>query len=215
MVVGILEDNFLFRKSLENYLSILGNVFVSFSEATFSAVAQKKYHIQPDMVLLDIHLDDVNGIYIIKDLKKLFPHAHIIIITGDTSDDFILKSIQNGANGYLYKPFSFDEFRNTITSVQERGSFMQPEALTKLMKLISSKPVVDLRKKFNLTSREMEIVNLIKDGYLYKEVAETLKLSYHTINHHLKNIYIKFNVNSRSQLVAKYLRNGEDVETES
>lgn len=210
MVVGILEDNILFRKSLENFLTILGDYFISFSEGDFSSITEMKQLVQPDIILLDIHLDDVNGVNIMDDLKSMFPQAQIIMITGDTSDEFIMRSVQNGASGYLFKPFTFDDFRNSLINVQENGSFMQPEVLTKLLNTIRLKPdsIADLKRRMNLSDREIEIMDLIKDGLLYKEVAEALKMSYHTVNHHLKNIYLKFNVNSRAQLVAKYLKSG-------
>ena len=98
-----------------------------------------------------------------------------------------------------------EELEKVISNVETSGSFLEPELLTKLMSLISIKNSQDLfGGKNEITPRENEIIELIKKGHTYKEMAELLHVSFHTINYHLKNIYIKANVRSKNELVAKY-----------
>ena len=192
--IGILEDNFNLRQSIEDYLHISGKYRLSFSDADYESIAGKKIENQPDILLLDIHLNDVNGIDLISNLKIMFPEANIIIITG--------------ACGFLYKPFSMAELDHAIVTINETGSFLEPDVLTKLFSTINtSNSEQGMVAEFNLTHRELEILELLKKGHTYNEIADKLFLSFHTVNHHVKNLYIKANVKSKSELIVKFFRN--------
>lgn len=203
--LGILEDNRILRDTIEDYIAISNKYHLIFSEDSYSSFSKTEYEVAPDYIILDIHLNDISGLDVIPDIKRIFPESHVIVITGDKDKDLILKAIQNGACGYLYKPFKMEELEKVISNVETSGSFLEPELLTKLMSLISIKNSQDLfGGKNEITPRENEIIELIKKGHTYKEMAELLHVSFHTINYHLKNIYIKANVRSKNELVAKY-----------
>ncbi len=204
--IGILEDNLSLRQTVEDYLRSSESYSIAFSEGAYKDISDKDYETAPDFILLDNHLADVLGIDIIADIKIKFPSSQIIVITGDKTDDFLIKAIENGASSYLYKPFKMADLQNAIQLVNETGSFLKPEVLTKLLGLINqkkSKP--EFSKKELLTQREVDILELIKKGCTYKEISSELNISFHTVNHHLKNLYVKLDVNSKVELVAKYL----------
>ena len=206
--IGILEDNNSLRQTIVDYLLMTGKYEIAFSEGSFNLINKKLDGVSPDLILLDIHLSDVTGIDIIGDLKKRFADAYIIIITGDKEKDLLLKAIEKGANGYLYKPFSMAELTTAINTVNETGSFLEPEVLTKLFTLINQqRPKVKFEEQIPFTQREVEILGLLKKGHTYNEMAEILNLSFHTINHHIKNLYLKTKVKSKSELIVKYYRN--------
>lgn len=206
--IGILEDNFSLRQSIEDYLHISGKYHLSFSDADYKSIAGKKIEVKPDILLLDIHLNDVNGIDLISNLKVMFPDASIIIITGDQNNSYLLKAIEKGACGFLYKPFSMAELDHAIATINETGSFLEPDVLTRLFSTINtSNSEQGMVADFNLTHRELEILELLKKGHTYNEIAEKLFLSFHTVNHHVKNLYIKANVNSKSELIVKFFKN--------
>jgi DNA-binding NarL/FixJ family response regulator len=204
--VGILEDNDALRSNIVHFLEAMPDYFVVFSEPGYSNIANKEIDCEPDFVLLDIHLQDGLGIDLIGDIVKRFPETSVIIMTGDQNEQHIMKAFESGAKGYLYKPFSMAETVATMQALLNNGSYMSPIAATKLIGLINKKePTVSIKDRFGLTDREYEIVLLIKEGLAYQAIADKLFISYHTVNHHLKNVYVKMNVKSRSELIANYL----------
>jgi DNA-binding NarL/FixJ family response regulator len=203
--VGILENDKGFRETLEDFISLNGACRIVFSFGSFREL--KNFHQtceQPDFVLLDIHLDDTMGLNIIDEIKLFFQRVNIIVITGDYDERMILKAIQHGASGYLYKPFSTSQLNEAITNIERTGSFLDPETLTKLMsQLIVQK---ESKGEVELTSRESKVLELAKMGRTYKEMANEMGVSFHTINFHLKSIYIKMDVKSKAELISKFLK---------
>lgn len=205
--VGILENDISLRQTLENYVTIIRGQEIAFSFGSFKELTENAHKIKPPkVVLLDIHLDDVKGINIIQNIKKMFTGADVIIITGEYDSTFIMKAIENGANGYLYKPFSASKLEQAITNVETTGSFLDPESLTKLMTMMQlSSGKKFLRTEDDLTPMEVKIIDLVKKGLTYKEMAQELNISFHTVNFHLKNIYYKMDVKSKAELISLYL----------
>ncbi len=203
--LGILEDNQPLRESIADFLEATGSYKVVFSAASYFEIKRVKLDVVPHFILLDIHLLDGSGIDLIADLHQRFSGVQIIVITGDKDNhDLLLRAVENGANGFLYKPITMNSLVNMMEQLHETGSFLEPEILSKLMWLMREK------KKLNnqsiddeLTNREMDIIKLVEQGLSYKEIAEKLNISYYTVNFHLKKIYIKFDVNSKMELVVK------------
>lgn len=205
--VGILENDISLRQTLENYVTIIRGQEIAFSYGSFKELTENAHKIKPPkVVLLDIHLDDVKGVNIIQNIKKMFTGADVIIITGEYDSTFIMKAIENGANGYLYKPFSASKLEQAISNVETTGSFLDPESLTKLMTMMQlSSGKKFLRTEDDLTPMEVKIIDLVKKGLTYKEMAQELNISFHTVNFHLKNIYYKMDVKSKAELISLYL----------
>lgn len=205
--IGILENDKGLRETLEDFISINKQHVISFSEGSFRDLKEIAHQCgKPDFVLLDIHLDDTMGLNIIDEIKFLFKGVNIIVITGDYDESLILKAIQNGANGYIYKPFSTTQLYDAIANIERTGSFLDPETLTKLMAQLNVQETGrELRSDKELTSREKRVLELAKKGYTYKEMAAEMNVSFHTINFHLKSIYIKMDVKSKAELISKFL----------
>lgn len=204
--VGILEDNFSLRTNIEQYLNI-GNAYeIVFSAANTKDICTMQLEHAPDVILLDIHLQGQNSLELITCMKERFPNVAIVIMTGDSNQELIMQAFENGANGYIYKPFKLIELTDTIKKLETDGSYMQPLVATKLISMLKKKDLVaELQEEFNLTNREAEIVRGIQEGLSYKQIGEKLFISHYTVNHHLKNVYLKVDVTSRTELVANYL----------
>jgi DNA-binding NarL/FixJ family response regulator len=203
--VGLLEDNIALRNNIEYYLNSTKNYYVCFSESSVEAAIEKTIDCSTDFILLDIHLNNTNALDYISMFKTRFPESKIIMMTGDKSDAFILKAFESGAKGYVYKPFALHDVVATMESLEENGSYMSPDIATKLIGLLNkSEKEESLKVRFKLTDRESDIIDLLIEGYGYKAIAEKLFVSYHTVNHHVKNLYSKLNVKSRSELTATY-----------
>ncbi len=210
MKIGILEDNPVMRNTLVDHFS-LTNRKVIFAEDSFSELRKKGIKESPDFILLDIHLKAENGMDMIGAIKDLFPNVNIIVISGDTEEEqYIIDAFKQGVNSFIYKPFTMAELDKAIEQIQTTGSFIEPQTLTSLLNLIAGKKdgpkLPQSKHKFRLTDKEEIVMNLIIEGLSYKEIAAKLNISYHTVNHHLKNIYLKLDVNSKGELISKFLK---------
>jgi len=205
-LVGILEDNNHLRGNIEYYLKLSGDYVIAFSAPSVENINSLYDGCMPDYILLDIHLNGKNSLDSIEYLKEKFPAANIIIITGDINETLVLRSFALGAKGFLYKPFNMNELLSSLQQVETYGSFMAPSTASLLISQINrNNEQKDLKSRFKLTAKEVEIIQLVKEGHSYKKISGLTDTSYHTVNHHMKNIYHKMNINSRAELVAKYI----------
>ena len=204
LAVGILEDNESLRSNISSFLDLTKEYFVVFSTSSMQEITEVEC--PPDFILLDIHLGGTNGLDLIHQIQVHYPQATIIMMTGDRDESFIVKALEKGAKGYLNKPFGLGDLRNTLESVIEKGSYLDADTTTRLMQAMSKrKDTAGLKTEYGITDREMDILLLIKDGHSYKVIGDMLHISFHTVNHHLKNAYQKLSVKSRAELLATYL----------
>lgn len=203
--IGIIEDSRPLRLNIERFFSTLDNYKVLFSlDNIFSADAS----VQPEFILLDIHLNNTNSLDLISVLHKKFPDTSFIVITGDSNNTLLLRAFQNGVKAFIHKPFSNSELLNTIENIRTNGSYVPPVTATLLLNTMSdNNPIDAIKDKYALTARELQVLELIKGGSSYKEIAQVLNVSYHTVNHHIKNLYLKLGVNSKTELLSKYIIN--------
>jgi len=203
--IGIIENDKNFRETLEDCLRWKLGHHIAFAVGSMNELLKLKNSCTlPNVILLDIHLDDSIGIDNIAEIKSIFPGVHIVVITGDFNETYILKAIQNGASSFLHKPFSTINLDTMLHNIEKTGSFLDPETLTKLMCQLSE---VNTKSdpSDNLTPTEKNVLELTKKGCTYKEMATVMGVSFHTINFHLKNIYTKLDVRSKTELLGKFI----------
>lgn len=157
-----------------------------------------------DILLLDIFLPDSNGIDICLKIKKQYPKIIILAMSSQSERSIIFQMIKNGANGYLIKSASLDEFRNCINTAT-RG---QLAFSNEVLEIISQPNLSDLKTIPRLTLREREILQLLKKGKSTQEIADTLFLSFLTIQTHRRNMLIKFQVKNIIELMNFVSENG-------
>jgi DNA-binding NarL/FixJ family response regulator len=203
--VGILEDNIALRDTIATYLVATGKYHILFSEGAYNTIKNKHFEQAADIILLDIHLLDVSGIEILAELKSSLPTSEIILMTGDTAQkQLLLKGIENGASSFIYKPMHLAALTEVMGQVLEKGNYLQPEMVSRLMGLINTRKAESIQPpSLSLSDREEEILGLVEKGLTYKEIASKLFISYHTVNFHLKNIYAKCDVKSKMELVTR------------
>jgi len=204
--VIIVEDNMFFRKTLVNvleqslYLHCLG-AFESCEDAIRSL---KKNDWQPDIMLMDIGLPGMSGIEGIPHMKKLAPDTRIVMLTIHEDHDNIFQAICAGASGYLVKDTPPDEIMELIAQIDRGGAPMNAHIAKKVLDLFQK--MVTPTESYNLTRREKEILKLVVDGHSNRNIAEMIYLSPHTVDTHIRHIYSKLEVHSRSSAVAKAIR---------
>jgi DNA-binding NarL/FixJ family response regulator len=157
--------------------------------------------IQPDVVLMDIHLPGMSGIECIAELKALGVLAQFIMSTSIEDPENVFAALEAGANGYLTKTTSPLRILDAISEVHAGGSPMSGVIARKVVSFFQLKPIHPELNK--LSSREQEILGLLSKGLRYKEVASELFLSVETIRTHIRNIYSKLQVNSRTEALNK------------
>ncbi|MBI1226521.1 MAG: response regulator [Bacteroidetes bacterium] len=157
---------------------------------------------KPDVILQDISLPGMTGLEAISHLKNMFPAAEIIMFTIHDDSERIFKAFCAGANGYLLKNTSFPKIKEGILQVYRGEAAMTPSIARKVIAYF--KP--EKKPKEELTPRELQIVQGMVDGLSYKMIADKLMMSVNTVCYHVKNIYTKLQVNSKSEVVAKSLK---------
>ncbi len=203
--IAIIEDNPQYRTTISIILQLNENIKL------IHKLEDAEYMIplfevdKPDVVLMDIDLPVKSGIQAVWEIKKHWPEIKVLMLTVFEDDEKIFGAIKAGANGYLLKKDSPQKILESIDAVHNGESPMNGMIAAKLLEYFQKqgKKMDDL-KELHLTKRETEILDLLVKGLSYKEIAANFFISIETLNSHIKNIYRKLNVHSRSELAAKY-----------
>jgi DNA-binding NarL/FixJ family response regulator len=204
--IGIIEDNYF---QLNNYREFLEDfqeckvVFACKSMEEFRELSFKEVDV--NVILLDISLPGESGIQGMQELRRVYPEAKIIVLSGHDGKHYVIESIRNGANGYIIKTSRLMEIYHSILDAISEGGTLSPKAAHLLINHINKDPLEDVRHK--LTKREYELLALLKEGYSYKEMADKLFVTVFTVNQHLKKVYQKLNVATKSELISKIWSN--------
>lgn len=172
------------------------------AETALAAMAADK----PDVVLADINLPGVNGIECVRRLKEQSPQTQFMMLTVYEDAEKIFSALEAGATGYLLKRTTEPELLAAIADIRQGGSPMTSAIARKVVQSFQKRSTTrGAGEAAQLSPRERGILDLLARGYLYKEIAEKLKIRIPTVNAHIRNMYEKLHVHSRSQAVAKYL----------
>ncbi len=197
--VAIIEDHKEYRESIYYILqSTEGYSCVGKYESVEDALIELK---GPDVILLDIKLPGISGIEGISKLKNKFPDVRIIMLTIFEDDLSILQSIISGADGYLLKKSSPITLLNAIKDVYNGGSVLTPSVAKQIMTLFKNYIPHSDKEIENLTPRELQILSMVVDGLSNNEISEKLFISIETVRNHIRHIYEKLHVHSKSQAV--------------
>jgi DNA-binding NarL/FixJ family response regulator len=158
----------------------------------------------PQVVLMDIDLPGMSGVECVPRLVELAPRTHILMLTVFKDTDSIFDALAAGAVGYLVKPVRAAQLVEAIHDVYGGGAPMTSSIARKVVQTFRKTPAA-ARNVENLSPREQEVLDYLSQGYLYKEIADRMGVSYATIRTHVERIYHKLHVRSRSQAVARYL----------
>ncbi|MGQ0735976.1 MAG: response regulator transcription factor [Acidobacteriota bacterium] len=206
--VWVVEDNDILRDTLEALLNdqtdLQCTLAVSSCEDFLAALDAGA---APDFVLMDIGLPGRSGIDGVVRTSSMSPATKVIILTVHAEDDKVFEALCAGASGYLLKPSSPEQILDALRAVQRGAAPINPHIARKMLglfaRLAPRKPSVH---EYGLTPREKTILQGLVDGLTMEQIATDVGLSYHTIDNHLRNIYRKLHVHSRSVAVAKALR---------
>ncbi|MDQ3131388.1 MAG: response regulator transcription factor [Acidobacteriota bacterium] len=204
--VVVIEDMRELREGLQSLLNLTPNFqCVKSFGAMDEALRFIKTDNLPDLILTDIGLPRLNGIEGTRILREKFPELPIVVLTVHEEDDQIFQALCAGANGYLLKNTTPARIIEALTEVFGGGAPMSPSVARRVVKLFRTFSPPE-HADYHLTEQETQILKMLVDGHFYKTAAFELGISTSTISFHLQNIYGKLHVHSKTEAVAKALR---------
>ena len=208
--VWLVEDNEVFRRNVQRVINgrddMVCNGSFESAESTFAALQS---HPAPDVILLDVQLPGIDGIVALGKLKEVVPDTRVIILTVFDDADKIFRAVCAGASGYVLKASGTDKIGEAIRQVMGGGAPMTPQVAKKVLDAFANSELMPGAKgDYGLTAREQEILRLLAEGLLKKEIADALSISVNTVSTHLRRVYDKLHVNTNTGAVAKALREG-------
>ena len=193
------EDHPVFREGLRTIIeSQQDMLLVAQAGNAAEAVAQFRRH-RPDITLLDLRLPGADGIDVLVTICGEFPQARIVMLTTSDTEGEIQRAMRAGASAYILKSMPKDELLGVIRSVHAGKRHVPPEVAARLAEHLGDE---------DLTTRELEVLRLIRDGYRNKQIADQLDIAETTVNFHIKNLVGKLGANDRTHAVTIALRRG-------
>lgn len=205
MKVLIFEDNLLLQDSLAEILISEGYAVLGKYENA-KHLLRVYEQLQPDIIIMDIDMPEVDGLQGLKELKSKHPEAKVVIFTVFEDNDKVLNAICLGANGYILKSSSEDKIIEALVDVANGGSPLTPIIASKILLNFPKKNLVNNYGDEALSEKEKEVLELMVKGYSYKMIGYELNKSVETIRSQIKNIYKKLNVSSNSEAIIKTLK---------
>ncbi len=208
--VWLIEDNEVFRRNVQRVINGLdGMVCDGSHDSAESAFAALHSNPAPDVMLLDVQLPGIDGIVALGKFKEIIPDTRVIILTVFDDAAKIFRAVCAGASGYVLKASGTDKIGESIRQVMRGGAPMTPEVAKKVLDAFAQSDLMPgTEGDYGLTAREQEILRLLAEGMLKKEIADALSISVNTVSTHLRRVYDKLHVNTNTGAVAKALREG-------
>ncbi len=206
--VLVVDDHPIVRDGLKAVLSTQSDFEVVGEASNGAEAVRQAMALQPDVVLLDLEMPDVNGVEALRQLRAQSPDMKVIVLTAFDTDDLIVGAVRAGANGYLLKGAPREEIFQALRVVSEGGSLLQPIVASKLMRHIEERSLERQLPREPLTEREMEVLQLLAQGKMNKEIAAALVISERTVKFHVSAILGKLGAGNRTEAVTMAAQRG-------
>ena len=203
--VLLYEDNAQLREGLTMLISGSDGFEVLASFKNCNNVVDEVEAYKPDVILMDIDMPGINGIEGLKRVREHNTQVKVLMLTVFDDNRNVFQAISNGANGYILKKTPPGKLLEYISEAQSGGAPMTASIATQVLKMFSSMNN-EKGEDYNLSDREKQVLQLLVEGYSYKMIAGEMFISIDTVRSHIKKIYEKLHVNSKSEAVAKAFR---------
>lgn len=215
----LVDDHKLFREGVRRILEFEPSFNVVAEGDDGSAALQLVEEYNPDVVLMDINMPNLNGVQATAELVSHYPDIHVIILSIHDDENYVTHALKTGAQGYLLKEMDSNALIEAIKVVSQGGSYLHPKVTHNLVKEYrrlseentgsAQERRIEYRKPLHLlTRRECEVLQLLADGKSNRGVAESLYISEKTVKNHVSNILQKMDCNDRTQAVVSAIKNG-------
>lgn len=202
MRIIVADDHSLFRDGLISLLEAAGFDVVAQVGNGRQAIETTR-ELRPDVVLLDINMPELNGLEALKLIKTEFPQTRVVMLTVSDNDANLFEAIQHGAQGYLSKDLTAEEFLSMLDGVERGQAAMTRETTARLLRGIARRSQYDSPITVDsLTPREIDLLQMVANGQSNKGIAHQLLITENTVKYHMKNILQKLNVQNRTEAVS-------------
>jgi len=207
IAVSIVEDNDQLRGTLARMIDKADGFRCVSQHGSAEAALEKLPGEKPQVVLMDINLPGMNGVECVRKLKQTAPEILSVMLTAYEDTENIFNALAAGAAGYLLKRAPRAEILEAIREVQRGGSPMTTHIARKVVQSFQKQAAAPASEPAQeLSAREQEVLDHLSHGFLYKEIAEKMGISYETVHTYIRRIYEKLQVRTRTEAVAKFLR---------
>ncbi|WP_096437091.1 response regulator [Alteribacter populi] len=217
----IIDDHQLFREGVKRILAMEKSFEIVAEGSDGDAAVELVREHEPDVVLMDINMPNVNGVEATKNLVDTFPEVKVLILSIHDDETYVTHVLKTGADGYLLKEMDTDALIEAVKVVAEGGAYIHPKVTHNLINEyrrlanddkeeaeIGFREVEYRRPLHLLTRRECEVLQLMTDGRSNRAIGEALYISEKTVKNHVSNILQKMNMNDRTQAVVDAIKNG-------
>ncbi|HKO81375.1 MAG TPA: response regulator transcription factor [Chitinophagaceae bacterium] len=201
--VALFEDNKKLRESLEQLINSADDMICTGAFADADKLIHKMQQADSDVVMMDINMPGTSGIKAVKIIKEKFPNVRILMQTVFDDNDKIFAAICAGASGYILKKTVPQKMLEAIRETYSGGAPMTPSVAVKVLQMFRIQSGAEKIEFIDLTQREKEILGLLVKGNSYKAIASACFISIDTVSTHVRHIYEKLHVHSKSEAVAK------------
>jgi DNA-binding NarL/FixJ family response regulator len=202
--VLIVDDHAFFREGLRGLLRFVPQVEVVGEAASGAEAVDQVVALQPDVIMMDLHMPELNGIDATARILATSPHIAILVLTMFEDDDSVFAAMRSGARGYLLKGADREEIGRAIHAAARGEALFSPAIAQRMMHYFASIAAHSARAPFpQLSDREREVLDLIAGGLNNGEIAERLVLSAKTVRNHVSNIFAKLQVADRAQAIIR------------
>ena len=197
----IADDHSMVRQGLKQILELEKDITVTAQASNGSEAVRLAREFKPDIILMDINMPGTNGLQAIKEIKQEKLPSKVIVLTIHEDREYLFKTLQMGAEGYVLKDAEPAVLIEAIRNVYNGQSYIQPNMTRELVKEFNRVTLHEKEKsdENNLTCREIEVLELIAEGMINKEIAKQLYISEKTVKNHVSNIFKKLEVSDRTQ----------------
>jgi len=210
MKVLIVDDHALFRDGVASLLKAWGMEVAGQASDGLEALERARA-LQPDLILMDIKMPNCNGLEATRLIKAEMPETKVVMVTVSDEEEDLFEAIKSGAQGYVLKNMSGDEFGRVVTDIASGEAPLSRGLAAKILAefaRMTREPLAKASDKEELSEREREVLQLVAGGATNKEIGGTLFISENTVNYHMKNILAKLHLRNRAQAVAYAVQSG-------
>ncbi|UAY53626.1 response regulator transcription factor [Ferruginibacter albus] len=202
--VAIVDDERIYLDTIDWVLKDLNNVEIVGQFQSAEELIEQFPKLSADVVIMDLGLPGISGVQAIAKLKYQSPKTQFLVLSNCTDDDVLFDALKAGADGYLLKSDSHENLKKALYNIFDGGSPVSPEIARKLFSYFNKS---DGAAKFKaLSEKQYQVLRLLADGLLYKEIAAKLDITIDTVKKHARNIYEKLHVRTRSEAITLYLK---------
>ena len=206
--VMIADDHSLIREGLRQLLEFDGSIKVVGEAANGVECLENLEKYDPEVLLLDINMPEMNGIEVLKKLKQNQSKVKVLILTVHNELDYLMNAVDIGVDGYIMKDSESSELKKAIRAVRDGENYIQSSLIPALNNRLMNRDI-DKDKVTSLTNRELEVLIQVANGMFNKEIATNLNISERTVKNHISNIFKKIEVSDRTQAAVFAIKNNK------